>query len=150
MSTLSQEQIDRYSKILSHSQLLNGVEENALKTFLKAGTILFIKASTTLLEIEKKVDGLHIILEGSAKVQKGSTILTTLGRGSFFGEISLFGVSFGATASIITHDPSTVLVVNKTALDSWAKEFPDAERTFLRKLCTELCRRLYSTSDKMS
>jgi hypothetical protein len=40
-----------------------------------------------------RAKGLHVIVEGSAQILKRGTPLTILGRGAFFGEISLFGVS---------------------------------------------------------
>ena len=149
MSSISREKLDAFSKSLSHSQLFHEQPEQVLKSLIEKGSIKEFKAGQIVVEEEHRVDGLHVILEGSARVQKGTTLVTTLGRGAFFGEISLFGASFGATASIVGHDSGTMLVVSKTGLSEWSKQYPESERIFLRKLCTELCRRLYMTSDRM-
>lgn len=145
---LTPEEIDFYSRILSHSQLFHGMEEPALKAVVQTGKIAKFPPAHTLLELDQKVEGLHVILEGSAHVMKGNENLRSLGRGSFFGEISLFGASLGATARIVSHDPVTVLILTKTQIDAWSKTFPKAERSFLQKMCVELSRRLYSATDR--
>lgn len=145
---MTPEQTEYYARILSHSQLFHGIEEKALTTMIEKGVIKTFPDSGVLVEENNRVEGLHIILEGSANVKKGSTSLTLLGRGAFFGEISLFGASFGATASIIAHEKMSVLVISKAVLDAWGIQFPVAEKQFLRKMCTELSRRLYSANER--
>ena len=139
------------AKILSHSQVFHGIELPALVSLVQAGRLLQPAAGSILIEEEHRVSGLQVILEGSAQVVKGGQKLTMFGRGAFFGEISLFGVSLGATATVVVGpDRSTILLITPEALATWAKLNPEAERLFLRKMCTELCRRLYSTSEKLA
>lgn len=140
-----------YAKILSHSQIFNGIDLSALTALIQMGKLVQPKPGSILIEEEHRVPGLHVILEGSAQVMKGGQKLTVFGRGGFFGEISLFGVSLGATASIVVgNDPCTLLLITQEALHSWAKQNPEGERLFLRKMCTELSRRLYSTSERLA
>lgn len=148
--SLTSAELDRYSKILSHSQLFNGIDEAALKALIQGGEVRSFEGQEFLIQEDNRVEGLSVILSGAAKVQKLDTSLTMLGRGAFYGEISLFGVSLGATASLIAHEPTTVFTITKKNLDVWAQHYPKAEVMFLKKMCTELCRRLYATSERAS
>jgi CRP-like cAMP-binding protein len=139
-----------FAKSLSHSQLFHGIETPALLELVQLGQIQHSKPGQVLIQEEDRVPGLFVILAGAAHVVKSSQKLTTLGRGAFFGEISLFGVSLGATASIIVgNDPCDYLIITASALDQWAKKHPTAERAFLKKMCVELSRRLYATSERL-
>ena len=148
--SLPDDHIDYYARILSHSQLFHGIAEPALKSMITAGKIQKVSHGTEILKEGAQVAGLHVVLEGAAKVKKGEAVLVTLGRGAFFGEISLFGAALGATASIVAQENCTTLLITSEVLRTWSKQFPDSERDFLRKLCTELCRRLSLTSERAS
>lgn len=139
------------ARILSHSQLFHGLDEASLLDLPKFGRVMQSDPGAILIEEGHRVPGLHVILEGAAHVLKGGQRLTQFGRGAFFGEISLFGVSLGATATIVVGpDRCSVLLLTTEALDAWAKKHPSAERLFLRQMCTELSRRLYATSEKLT
>ena len=142
---------ENYAKILSHSQIFNGIDLKDLVSLVKEAKVLHPKPGSLLIEEEHRVPGLHVILEGSAQLVKAGQQLTVFGRGAFFGEISLFGVALGATASILVgNDPSTFLLITSEVLSAWAKLYPEAERIFLRKMCVELSRRVYLSNEKLS
>lgn len=147
--TLPLDQIERLSEITSHSQVFNGVDLESLKALVKMGSVVSVKSGDLIIEEEKRVPGLFVLLEGAVSVIKNSKPVFTFGRGSFFGEISLFGVSFAGTATVQAREPAKLLMVTREVLETWAKHHPEAERIFLRKMCTELSRRLYSTSERL-
>ena len=93
---------------------------------------------------------LYVILEGSVQIYKGKGSVSVLGRGSFFGEISLLGDAVAATASVATREGCTLLLVSAEALRGWFKKHPPGELVFYRHLAVELCRRLYLTTEKVS
>lgn len=136
-------------RALSHSQIFHGIELPALEALVRASERIEARPGQALLEQEGRVKGLHVIVEGSAQIVKGGTPLTILGRGAFFGEISLFGVSFSATANVVAKDPTVCTILQKAQLEKWGAQHPTAERIFLYRMCTELSRRLYSTSEKL-
>ena len=140
---------ERYSLSLSHSQLFHGIDLKAIESLVQTASKIESSSGQIILEQETRVSGLHLIVEGSAQVVKAGTPLTLIGRGAFFGEISLFGASFSATATVKAKDNTTCLIITKQNLDSWSKQHPSAERLFLLHMCTELSRRLYSTSEKL-
>jgi CRP-like cAMP-binding protein len=136
-------------RALSHSQIFHGLDPKALESLVKVSERMDFPAGASILEREGRVVGLFILIEGSAQVFKGGVPVAIMGRGSFFGEISLFGVSFAATADVVAKDKSVCITLTKAALEQWGKSHPVAERAFLYRMCTELSRRLYSTSEKI-
>jgi CRP-like cAMP-binding protein len=143
------QQLEITVRAISHSQLLHGIDPKALEDLVRSAGRIEIPAGKAILEENGKVPGLFILVEGSAQVLKKGTSVTLMGRGSFFGEISLFGVSFSATADVIAKDKAVALTLTKAGLEQWGKKHPAAERTFLYRMCTELSRRLYSTSERL-
>ena len=136
-------------RALSHSQIFHGLEAPALEALVQVSERVEVPAGRPILERDGRVPGLFLLVEGSAQVLKGGMPVTVMGRGSFFGEISLFGVSFAATADVVAKDKAVCIVLTKTALETWGKKHPQAERMFLYRMCTELSRRLYATSEKL-
>lgn len=138
------------STVLSHSQLFNGIESTALEDLISKGKVLQYQPKESIVMETKPVQGLNVIIHGSVQIVKTErAAVTQLGRGSFFGEISLFGMTFGATASVVSMSASTIFVITKLELASWFKKYPAHEVTFLRHLARELCQRLYSTTEKL-
>lgn len=142
---------DTFVRVMSHSQLFHDIELPALEALLKAGTVKKVEAGSILLGEDGRVGGLHVILEGFVEVIKNSQIaVAQLGRGNFFGEISVFGMAPGATASIRAKAGCTLFVVSPSQLKDWFKAYPEAEKLFYRHLAFELCQRLYSTTERIA
>ncbi len=140
-----------YTASLSHSQLFHGIDLPILSDLIHHGQITKSPADSWLLTEGDKVPGLFVVLEGFVHVTRnGKTDVTPLGRGNFFGEISVFGLGIGASASVITPKGCTSLLVSQDELTKWFKKYPDGERLFLRHLAGELCRRLYLTTAKLN
>jgi len=98
-----------------------------------------------------RVHGLSVVLEGAVQVRKGGKQATApLGRGNFFGEISIFGLGLGASATVESPQGATTLVIPPEVLGAWFKLHPDGERLFLRHLAAELCRRLHLTTERLT
>ena len=146
---MDQKLVEAAVRALSHSQVFHGIELPALEALVQTSERTETAPGQPLLEQEGRVKGLHVIVEGSAQILKGGTPLALLGRGAFFGEISLFGVSFTATADVVAKDRTVCIILQKSPLEQWGKKHPAAERIFLYRMCTELSRRLYSTSDRL-
>ncbi|MBL7715552.1 MAG: Crp/Fnr family transcriptional regulator [Bdellovibrionales bacterium] len=135
------------AQILSHSQLFHGLSSETLSGLAGTGEILSLKAGDYLLESGQPVPGLLIPLSGSFQVsKKGQILADRIGRGSFFGEISLFVVTMGATASVQATHPSSALLLKPKSLQAWFGKNADVEKLFYKNLSAELARRLYSTT----
>jgi CRP-like cAMP-binding protein len=139
-----------HATVLSHSQLFHGLPPEALADLVRAGTVSRHAAGETVLAENSGTPGLSTVLSGSVQIARsGKRPITRLGRGNFFGEISLFGLVMGATASVTTPDGCEIHTIKLDALRAWFKAHPGVELVFLRHLATELCRRLYSTTAKL-
>jgi CRP-like cAMP-binding protein len=139
-----------YAVTLTHSQLFRGVPQPALEALVAASKIIQAKQGQTLVEAGRSAGALHILLEGGIQIAKtANERISVMGRGNFFGEISVFGMSLGANAAVVATTSVTLLAIERPVLEAWFKKFPDAERLFFRQLATELCNRLYATTEKL-
>jgi CRP-like cAMP-binding protein len=137
--------------VLSHSLLFRGIPLPDLGHLIAAGKVVTTEPGGILIEEEGKVPGLHVILDGDVHIVKsGQAQVTQLGRGNFFGEISLFGLVLGATASVTAPRGCTVFVITEAQLRAWFKSHPAHELTFFKHLASELCSRLNSTTAKLA
>jgi CRP-like cAMP-binding protein len=90
-------------------------------------------------------DAMYFILEGELRVrivQAGKeTILSTLGPGDFFGEISLFDRG-PRSADVVANSESTVLKMTAATFEKIAKEAPDVATPFLQGTIRTLAARI--------
>jgi CRP-like cAMP-binding protein len=142
---------------LSHSQLFQGIPKDYLKDLLNHGKVHKTDKNGSIVMEHEYAGGLHVILEGSVKItkeipsRKSSQVVTEFGVGSFFGEISVFGLTAmaSATATVTAPGGCTTFVITRNELGGWFKRYPEAEVMFLRNLASELCNRLYSTTERL-
>ncbi len=95
-------------------------------------------------------DGMYILLKGNVNVFKNydkpnRMQITTLGPGSFFGEMSLF-MSAPRTATVVAADEVCVLELTHDNIHQFFRQEPDA--TF--SLITSLCERLDKLNNMVS
>jgi CRP/FNR family cyclic AMP-dependent transcriptional regulator len=95
---------------------------------------------------------MYIILSGSVKVYHTDadgkeTILNTQGPGTHFGELALVDES-PRSASVITTEPSRLLVLSKTAFRECIEEYPEVSYLLIKSLAQQV-RRLTETVNMM-
>jgi CRP/FNR family cyclic AMP-dependent transcriptional regulator len=95
---------------------------------------------------------MYIILSGSVKVYHTDadgkeTILNTQGPGQHFGELALVDEA-PRSASVITVEPSRLLVLSKTAFRECIEEFPEVSYLLIKSLAQQV-RRLTETVNMM-
>lgn len=78
-----------------------------------------------------------LILEGSARVERDGTVLTRLGPGDYFGEMSLIDAK-PRSASVIAETPLALLAMHVTAFNTVLDEFPQLRKRLLITLCERL------------
>ena len=79
----------------------------------------------------------HLVLDGSAVVQRGGRTIRTLGRGDYFGEMSMIDGK-PRSADVVAEGPLTTLVVPHQPFVSLL----DSEPGFARELLLVMCARL--------
>ena len=89
--------------------------------------------------------GFYIIIEGHAIVKRKDTILAKLGRGSFFGEMSLLDDQ-PRSADVVADEATNCFVLLRWNFWSLVSKNPKIARGLLK----EMARRLRATNDALS
>lgn len=78
-----------------------------------------------------------LILDGNARVEREGTVLTRLGPGDYFGEMSLIDGK-PRTADVTAETPVAALVMHLTAFNSVLDEIPELRKRILVTLSERL------------
>lgn len=89
--------------------------------------------------------GFYLIIEGQALVKHNERILAKLGRGNFFGEMSLFDDQ-PRSADVIAAEPTKCLVLLRWNFWALVNKNPQIARGLLK----EMGRRLRATDESLS
>jgi CRP-like cAMP-binding protein len=117
--------------------LFEGLNDRELADVLARSREVEHRAGTEIVEEGQGAAGFHLILEGDVTVVRGGRTVGRLGRGDYFGEISLIdGKPRSATIKTDT-------AVRTLSLPAWNfGPLLDAHPTMARKLLLGLCRHL--------
>lgn len=98
--------------------------------------------------------GMYIIVKGRVAIKtqgpQGEHLVTTLGEGSFFGEIALVEENSVRSATAVPLEKSIIVGFFKPDLREILERKPDVGVKILFQLCTVLARRLVETTDRIS
>lgn len=78
-----------------------------------------------------------LILEGEARVERDGKVIARLGRGDFFGEMSLIDGK-PRSATVLAESPSVLLVVEARSFRKLLDAIPGLQRKVLITLCGRL------------
>lgn len=78
-----------------------------------------------------------VIVDGTVRLEVDGKILTRLGPGDFFGEISLLDGK-PRTATVITETPARLLTISHDAFDRLLDDVPGLAKKLLVSLCATL------------
>jgi CRP-like cAMP-binding protein len=81
--------------------------------------------------------GFHLILDGKAEVRKGSRVLATLGKGQFFGEMSLIDDQ-PRSADVIAVAPTKCWVLTSWTFAGIVKTNPEVALVMLKEMVKRL------------
>ena len=152
---------ERLNEVRSATPLLADVPDTALRELLLASTIHSdVKARTAIYREDHYSDSLFIILRGAVKVsrptQGGEEVFAQLGRGEFFGEMSLvsglrrsekaksvedcvlFEIPRRAVLRLLNAEPSVKQAIDENFIVRALQLYllPEAHLTFLRSLAS--------------
>ncbi len=95
---------------------------------------------------------MFIIIEGQVKVilkrGKREIVLATLGKGNFFGEMSLFGGN-PRSATVQALSDLKLLKITREDINRLSNTNPKLLSEFTMGLCTELCQRISETNTSL-
>lgn len=138
----TQEVID----LLKDVPLFNELSEKHLKSVVKTAKEKSFDEETPIVRQGQQQNvGFYLILEGQVEVRKSDKVLSTLGSGQFFGEMSALDGQPRSADVIATTDTKCLMLTNWN-LKSLIKTYPDIATSII----AELTRRLRQTNMALS
>jgi CRP-like cAMP-binding protein len=131
--------------MLQSVPMFSGLKEKQLKAILGTGKELrFAEGSQIVKEGDSGV-GFYLILSGKAEVRRKAKVLSNLGKGDFFGEMSLLDKE-PRSADVVATSPVTCFGLTAWAFSGLLRAEPDISLNMMR----ELARRLRKTDSAIS
>ena len=124
------------------------LQDELLQTIVARGNLKRFPAQAVLVNEGDRTDSLFIVVSGRVKVYASSAagkevILSTLGPGDYFGELALDGGE--RSASVMTLEPTSCVIVNGANLRAFLADHPD----FAQHLILKLIGRVRSLTDSV-
>lgn len=139
---LSESERKEISELLAKVPLFSSLDKRGLEIVTDSAVKRVYKASETIIERGERATNFFMILGGSVQVRRGNSVLATLTRGDFFGEMALLDKS-ERVATVIAKEDATCILITSEALE----KILDSDPKIMRKLASELIHRLRE-SDK--
>ena len=133
--------------------LLDGFSEIEAQDFIQSSTHFKLQPETHLIRCGDMGQELYLILDGVAEVCReqtgsaGKVILSTLGRGDVFGEMSVLA-SRPRSADVVAKTELEVVFIDQMTLKRFIKVKPDMAAKLLYNLSQTLVERLEVTSTR--
>ncbi len=131
--------------LLKQVPLFSRLSERGLRAILKSAADKEFKAGTKIVSEGDTGVGFYLIISGGAEVRKGGERLAKLGKGSFFGEMSLLDEA-PRSADVIATDDTRCLILSPWAMKGLIAAYPEVALGMLK----ELARRLRETDRALS
>jgi len=113
------------------------LDEKKRKSIATQGKEISYKAGDKIVEDGSMGVGFYLILDGRAEVRKGSKVLATLGKGQFFGEMSLIDEQ-PRSADVVALSPTRCWALSSWAFASVVKTNPEIPMMMLKEMARRL------------
>jgi CRP-like cAMP-binding protein len=114
-----------------------GLDEKRRKSIASQGKELSYNSGDTIVEEGSMGVGFYLILDGKAEVRKGARVLASLGKGQFFGEMSLIDEQ-PRSANVIAVSPTKCWALSSWAFASMVKANPEIPMLMLKEMVKRL------------
>ena len=112
---------------------LKGFTANELKTFLSFASKKKLVEEKKFITCGSTLNELYLVIGGTVRIEVDGIEITRCQAGAFVGEIS-FLTGDGATADVISVEPSELLVWDKDSIQKWLKQSARNELLFHKSL----------------
>ncbi len=126
--------------LLKNTPIFANTSEKSLESLIKSAIIKTVAPGDKLVTEGQGGAGFYLILDGKATVVKDGDKLAELGKGNFFGELSVIDGQ-PRTADVVAVDETRCLIVSQWAMKSVIANHPEVSLSMLH----ELVRRLRAT-----
>jgi CRP/FNR family cyclic AMP-dependent transcriptional regulator len=137
--------IDQQTELLGRTSLFQGLSKRQLREIAKVSGARRVSADQELVKEGAAGSVCFLILDGTAKVVRGSRTVKQLGPGDFFGEMSLL-TRAPRTASVIAREPMECVTLSASAFKKVLLENPQIAVAMLSTMAdrvADLDRRVY-------
>ncbi len=114
-----------------------GLQEKTRKTVAAQGKEMSYKAGDSIVDEGTMGVGFYLILDGKAEVRKGGKILATLGKGQFFGEMSLIDEQ-PRSADVVAVAPTKCWALTSWSFSALVKSHPEIALSMLKEMVKRL------------
>ncbi|HEY6283183.1 MAG TPA: cyclic nucleotide-binding domain-containing protein [Nitrososphaerales archaeon] len=125
--------------------LFRGLGRDELTDVAKLSKRMEFKGGETIVKEGDAGLGFYVIVKGAASVKRKGREVAKLGRGSFFGEMSLLD-SQPRSADVVATEPTTCLVLLRWNFWSLVSK----NKNVVRGLLEEMARRLRASNEALS
>jgi len=131
--------------MLEKCSLWSGLDTQDLKAIVKVSKQQKFQSGETIVKKGDEGTGFYLVLDGAVEIRSDGKILSKLGPGQFFGEMSVVDTQ-PRSADVVAVEPSRVLF-----LSSWSFKSLISERPRIAvKMLQEFVRRLRNTDRALS
>ena len=138
-------------KLMSKISLFNNIPYRSLKLIRARCHIRFFKKDELIFREGEPGIGMYIIIDGKVEIFKEKenvkTILSTIEKGDFFGEIALLLPDKPRSATAIALEPTTLLGFFNPDLQILMKRNPHVSTIFLYNIANIISERLIKTNE---
>lgn len=145
MASLTEATDKQLAEMLQSVPLFSGLKGKQIKTIVGSGKELRFEAGTQIVKEGDNGVGFYLILEGSAEVRRKGRVLSKLGNGNFFGEMSLLDRQ-PRSADVVATTSVTCFGLTSWAFSALIRMQPDIAVNLMQ----ELARRLRETNSAMT
>ena len=123
--------------LLASVPFFSGLDEKKRKSIATQGKELSYKPGDPIVDEGTMGVGFYLVLDGKAEVRKGTKVLATLGRGQFFGEMSLIDEQ-PRSADVVAVAPTQCWALTSWVFSAIVKTNPDVALLMLKEMVKRL------------
>jgi len=125
------------ASMLGTVPFFSGLDEKKRKALVSEGKEMSYGTGDTIVGEGAMGVGFYLILEGQAEVRKGGRVLASLGKGEFFGEMSLIDGQ-PRSADVVTVSPTKCWALTSWAFAGLVKANPEVALLMLKEMVKRL------------
>jgi CRP/FNR family transcriptional regulator, cyclic AMP receptor protein len=123
--------------LLASVPFFAGLDAKKRATLAGQGKELSYKAGDSIVDEGTMGVGFYLIVDGKAEVRKGAKVLATLGKGQFFGEMSLIDEQ-PRSADVVAIAPTRCWALTSWAFSAIVKTHPEVALIMLKEMVKRL------------
>lgn len=132
-------------EMLQNTPLWSGLSDQDLKLIVKLSKERDFESGQTIVSKGEGGIGFYLILTGAVEVRSNGNLLSKLGPGQFFGEMSVLD-NQPRSADVVAVEPSRVLILSAWSFKTLISDNPK----IALKMLQEFVRRLRNTTKSLS